>query len=82
MAEAERSRGEQNFIDQFTRKQLVEWASVCVQLGELPEASFGEERTQKNPYVAHAYAKGWITKKTPRKLTAAGWDSAAAFLKR
>lgn len=81
MAE-ERSRGELNFIDQFTRKLVVDWASVCVGVGELPEKQFSEESAATNPYVAHALAKGWITKKFPRKLTASGWDTAAAFLKR
>jgi hypothetical protein len=29
-----------------------------------------------------ALSRGWLTKKTPRTLTSAGWGVAAAFLKR
>lgn len=78
----ERSQQELKFIDQYTRKLMVKWADVCVQAGELPPDQFKRDST--NPYVQHAFNKGWITKssKQPRRLTASGWGVAASFLKR
>jgi hypothetical protein len=73
-----RTKGELAFIDQYTRKLLVDWANVCIQRGDLPD-SF---ETSSNVYVEHALEKGWLTKRTPRALTAKGWSTAAAFLKR
>ena len=77
---SERSKGENAYIDQKTRQLMSEWANVCVQAGKLPADQFKEGSS--NPYVQHAFAKGWITKREPRRLTASGWSTAAAFLKR
>ena len=75
------SRAEQNFIDQFTRKSLVEWAQACISGESIPEAWL-EEGSAWKPYMDHALKKGWVSKRLPRKLTSSGFDAAAAFLKR
>jgi len=78
----DRTAAEKAFIDQYTRRLMVDWAFVCVGSGELPADQFSDEKAEHNPYVAHALAKGWITKRLPRRLTTTGWSTAASFLKR
>lgn len=74
-----RSKAEEAFIDQYTRKLMVSWADVCVQAGHLPDRFTSDS---DNPYVQHAFAKGWITKREPCRLTAKGFGVVASFLKR
>ena len=76
----EYTQSQTKFINEFTRTLLVHWADVCLQAGELPAAEFGLD--SPNPYVQHAFKKGWITKRLPRKVTVGGYSTAAAFLKR
>ena len=76
----DRTKAEMAFIDQKTRQLMSVWANVCVQTGKLPTDQFGVD--SPNPYVQHAFAKGWLTKQEPRRLTSRGWQTAAAFLKR
>lgn len=75
---AERTKGELNFIDQYTRKLLVEWGDSCLKHGEILQL----QKTPQQVYLDHALTKGWVSKKTPHKLTAKGWGTAAAFLRR
>jgi hypothetical protein len=93
-----KSKGEEEFIEQKTRELLVCWADYCVKSGGyLPDwESVTPEDLQEwgvLPVVAQelgihkdywdlALSRGWLTKKTPRTLTSAGWGVAAAFLKR
>lgn len=72
------TKGEMNFVDQFTRRLMVDWANTCIQSGELPLRWF----ETNHPYSDHALEKGWVGKREPRKLTSKGWATAAAFLKR
>lgn len=69
------SAGENDFIVEYTRSQLVKWAHHCVTEGCLPD---------RIPaiYLEVALKKGWLTKKEPRKLTAKGFKAAASFLRR
>ena len=76
----ERSQHELKFINWHTRKLMTQWADICAQAGELPADQFDPD--SDNPYVQHAFNKGWITKRLPRKLTASGWGVAASFLKK
>ena len=76
----ERSQHELNFINQYTRQLMVKWADTCLQVGSLPEGQFRPD--SPNPYVQHAFKKGWLTKREPRRLTASGWGVATSFLKR
>ena len=72
------TKAEQDFIDQYTRSLLVKWANVSIQEGHLPE----QFDRASNVYVEHALERGWLTKATPRRLTAKGYAVAAAFLRR
>ena len=74
------SENESKFINEYTRSLLVRWADVCAQAGCLPPEDFREDSS--NIYVQHAFKRGWITKREPRRLTENGWGAAAAFLKR
>jgi hypothetical protein len=73
-----RSKAEESFIDQFTRSLTVGWADHMVRFPGGPSPLKGVDPV----YVEHALAKGWLTKRTPYKLTAKGFQVAAAFLKR
>jgi hypothetical protein len=76
----ERNQNELAFINWFTRQKMVKWADVCAQAGELPAEQF--KLDSKNIYVQHAFKKGWLTKREPRRLTAAGWKVSTSFLKK
>ena len=83
-----KSKGEEEFIEQKTRELLVLWGDHCIRNGGfLP--NFDEEQGKQTSelgisqdYWNLALSRGWLTKKTPRTLTSAGWGVAAAFLKR
>tara|TARA_R110000824_G_scaffold29497_7_gene98156 strand:- start:195 stop:434 length:240 start_codon:yes stop_codon:yes gene_type:complete len=77
-----RSKQESAFIDQETRRLCAEWARLQVQAGELPDRLFSDEAIAASVYKSHAFSKGWIGKKKPRKLTAAGWHRATQWLKK
>ena len=72
-----KSKGEEEFINQMTRRVMVQWADHLVKnpMGSVPVSG-------PCIYHNHALSKGWITKKEPRRLTSKGWGVAAAFLKR
>ena len=78
----ERSKGEQAFIDQYTRKMMVAWAKQSIAFGELNEPIPADIKGGMMVYFDHALAKGWITKREPHRLTAKGFQVAASFLKR
>ena len=73
-----KSKGELAFIDQYTRSLTVGWADHMIRH---PEGSILSE-TVAPVYVEHALVKGWLTKRLPHRLTAKGFQVAAAFLKR
>ena len=68
-----------DFLKERTRQKMVEWAEEELLSGESPP-----EVLQENPsiFVQYAMEKGWVSKRTPRKLLAGGWKTAAAFLRR
>ena len=74
---AERTKGELAFIDQYTRKLLVAWGHASLYDEFIPDIDDGDQ-----VYLEQALVKGWVSKKTPHKLTAKGWATAASFLKR
>tara|TARA_Y100000310_G_scaffold321160_1_gene378446 strand:- start:219 stop:425 length:207 start_codon:yes stop_codon:yes gene_type:complete len=67
------TKGEEAFIDQYTRKLLVGWADLGVQGEAIPN--------RPCHYFNHARKKGWVSKKS-HTLTAKGYQVAASFLKR
>jgi hypothetical protein len=77
-----RTKAEENFIDQYTRKLLVEWAKQTIAFGSINEPTKSDEKTGMLIYFEHAKSKGWVGKSIPHRLTAKGFASAAAFLKR
>lgn len=78
----ERSKGEEAFIDQYTRKMMVEWAKQSIAFGGLNEPTPADIKGGMMVYFDHALSKGWLTKRTPHRLTAKGFQVAASFLKR
>ena len=75
----EKSVGEVEFIEQMTRKMMVNWCD-CVIRG-IPLMNLFHEPTGAEIYAEHAKAKGWISKDGTRVLSE-GWKTAARFLKR
>ena len=91
------TKGQEEFIDQMTRKLLVEWCDGSVQWG------LAEVPLWASIYTDHAVAKKWISVSTNpvqlgqaplstippnptgvinARILAAGWETAARFLKR
>ena len=79
---AGRTKAEENFIDQYTRKMMVEWAKQSIAFGSVSEPTTADLKSGMMVYFDHALAKGWLTKRTPHKLTAKGFNVATSFLKR
>ena len=73
-----KSKGEQSFIDQYSRKLMVQWACQTVESGQIGEAVWAVEEA----CLEHALSKGWLTKREPRRVTAKGFEVAASFLRR
>lgn len=73
-----RTQAETDFIDQYTRRLTVLWADQCVRHGDLG-ANF---REAGEAYVEYALGKGWLTKSEPPRVTAKGFNTAKAFLRR
>ena len=79
--------GQAKFIDQYTRKLMVQWCHETLQMnrslvarpGGLQAPAFGLDRD--NVYVQYAISKKWVSAKDD-KILSAGWATAAAFLKR
>lgn len=75
----ERGKAETAFIEQMARKFLVQWADHQVRYGTMPAREASDDKIQ--PYIEFAQGKGWVSKDLT-KVTAKGFDTAAAFLKR
>ena len=78
--------GEQEFINQMTRKQMVGWCHAAAQAGT---GIVSIQDGDKSPYTIYATSKKWITLAgAPStgyqhfKILSGGWDTAARFLKR
>ena len=69
----ERNAGEIDFIEEYTRSQLVRWADGCIRDGCIPDRT-------THVYLDCARKKGWVTKADPPKLTSKGFKAAASFL--
>ena len=77
-----RTKAEEAFIDQFTRKLLVEWARQTIAFGLINNPTKADIAQGTTLYFEHAKERGWVGKSEPPKLTAKGFAAAAAFLKR
>jgi len=80
----------QEFINEYTRQLLVGWADHCLRHGSLPQensllpqhAAMAKDLSAHAIYVAYAQEKGWLSKKDPMTVLAAGYKSAGAYLRR
>lgn len=68
--------GEAQFLDQYTRRLMVQWCHLQLTTGTSPSVPADHE-----VYLNYARTKGWISKKDGTVLSA-GWKVGAAFLKR
>ncbi len=69
------TKGEQMFVDQMTRKLLVQWCCDTISSGTLTDYDLD------SVFHQHAQAKGWLSK-DGSKVTSSGFTTAAGFLKR
>lgn len=80
---------EQDFIDQFTRRAMVDWCHRAIK-NENAEATITLDVNLHMPYVGYAVSKKWLSVKavgqdggtTTYRVLSAGWQTAARFLKR
>ena len=70
------TKAEHTFIEQFTKKLLIDWAHHQVTSPEIPEQLNGH-----HVYVDFAVYKGWVSKDRKRVL-AKGFTAAVSALKR
>jgi hypothetical protein len=72
------TKGQLDFIDQHTRKLMVNWCDHALHTGTIPK----DNGTGRGIiYLQYAIKKKWIAADGTRVL-AAGWSTAARFLKR
>lgn len=73
--------GELEFIGEYTRSLLVDWALQCLNEGSIFSPGVDID-SPGDKFVEHAFAKGWIGKRKPHVLTQGGYKAAASFLRR
>ena len=83
-----RTQAEKNFIDQYTRKMLIDWAhhqvTASLEKGDEPPLErCGSQQCAYGyaPYVDYAISKGWLSKDGKRVL-AKGFTTACSAVKR
>jgi hypothetical protein len=72
------TKGEESFVNEYTRQLLVGWCNHQVQSGGSGLLPLIDPRSV---YAAHAIEKGWLAKDGSRVL-AKGFEVAAAYLRR
>lgn len=81
------TKAESDFTDQYTRKLMVELCHSQIvhgATGHVAPATAGwtpARRQEEDIFLNYAVAKGWLSK-DKSKVLAAGWATAARFLKR
>ena len=76
------TKGQQDFLDQMTRKLTVEWCATAVKIDDdcicIPES--------QAVYRDYAVTKKWLSAKDgptgSNRILSSGWATAARFLKR
>lgn len=78
-----KTKGEFNFINEFTRTLLVKWCDYQLRYGEMPKCDISGYAPSKTSalYVEFAQSKGWVSK-DGTKVLSNGFKVAAAFLRR
>lgn len=70
------TKAETDFVNEYTKKLIVGWARISV------DSTFGFFADEKDQmFLDHAISKGWVDKQG-KKVLAAGYTVAAAFLRR
>ena len=76
------TKAELNFVKEMTRKHLVGWCHrTLVGTHPIPAPTALDRETDIRIYVEFAQQKGWLSADGSRVL-AAGFNTAAAFLRR
>ena len=77
----ELTKGQQKYVDQMTRKLLVEWCFE--ELSPMKYATFlkDDDHNENALYIEYAQHKKWVSADGD-KVLAAGWNTASAFLRR
>lgn len=70
------NKAQEDFLDEYARRNLVEWAARELVFDDL---DLDEEPAM---LVSFATEKGWLSKREPRSITAKGYSTAAAYLRR
>lgn len=76
MLDPDLSSGEAKFLDQYTRRLMVQWCHDAITNKRVPIIA-----PEHLVYRDYAIAKKWLSAKDG-KVMSAGWATAAAFLKR
>lgn len=74
--DANLTSGEAKFLDQYTRKLMVEWCHQTLTTKAAPKI-----QPEHLVYRDYAITKKWLSAKDGSVISA-GWATAAAFLKR
>jgi hypothetical protein len=79
----EPNTNEQLFIDQMTRKFMVDWCDAYLKSNKMlgPLQQSGSSPWTPSVYLQHAMDKGWVSK-DGQKILSSGWQTATRFLKR
>jgi hypothetical protein len=75
------SKAQDDFIDQYTRKLMVDWARYYVVHGDIRKGVGDRFWEQEQVFRDHARSKGWISA-DHHKVLAQGFSTAKAFLRR
>lgn len=76
-----KTKGELNFINEFTRTLLVKWCDYQLRYGEMPKCDGSVRSKSTALYMEFAQSKGWVSK-DGTKVLSNGFKVAAAFLRR
>jgi len=78
------TKNEAMFLDQYTRKLMVEFCKSQMTHEDPFKGVPGWMSREKAEqiFVDYAVSKKWLSVKEPRRVLAAGWATAARFLKR
>lgn len=76
MQTSDRNKGEQDFIDEYTRHLMAtKWGPECLRKGEIDFDDADEE------FVEYARSRKWLAKSSDA-LTSRGYKTAAAYYRR
>lgn len=80
------TKGEEDFIEEYARKLLIEWCVQTIATGSIGDSGYAGGYRVPEPIstlcITLAQQKGWIGKTDSPKVLAKGFATAAAFLRR